>query len=57
VAVFSAVGVLMAAWRFGVTLGFGALVAGALVAAVAESVSPKSLDNLTVPLAVWALYC
>jgi CDP-diglyceride synthetase len=57
VAVFSGVGILLAAWRFGVTVGPGALVAGAIAAALAESVSPRSLDNLTVPLAVWALYC
>ena len=57
VAVFSAVGIAVAAWRFGVALGPGWLLVGALVAAVAESLSPRSLDNLTVPLAVWALCC
>lgn len=56
VAVFSAVGIALAAWRFGVPLEPGWVLAGALVAAVAESLSPRSLDNLTVPLAVWALY-
>ena len=48
---------MLAAWRFGVALGPGPLLAGALVAALAEALSPRSLDNLTVPLAVWALYC
>lgn len=56
VALFAAAGIAVAAWRFGVALGPSWLLAGALLAALAEALSPRSLDNLTVPLAVWALY-
>jgi CDP-diglyceride synthetase len=57
VAFFSAAGIALAGWWFGVALGSGLLLAGVLAAAVAEAVSPRSADNLTVPLAVWAVCC
>jgi dolichol kinase len=55
VAFFSAAGIALAGWRFGAAVGPGLLLAGALAAAVAEAVSPRSADNLAVPLAVWAV--
>jgi len=55
VAFFSAAGIALAGWRFGVAPGPGLLLAGAVAAAAAEAVSPRSADNLTVPLAVWAV--
>jgi len=55
VAFFSAVGIALAGWRFGVAPGRGLLLAGALAAAASEAMSPRSADNLTVPLAVWAV--
>jgi dolichol kinase len=53
VAVFSALGIALAAWRFGVVLGPGALLAGAVAAAAAEALAPLATDNLAVPAAVW----
>jgi phytol kinase len=57
VAFFSAAGIALAGWRFGAAPGPGLLLVGALAAAVAEAVSPRSADNVTVPLAVWAVCC
>jgi phytol kinase len=55
VAVFSTLGVLIAARWFGVPLFWGLAVGAGLVAAVAEAASPRATDNVVVPAAVWAL--
>jgi dolichol kinase len=57
VAFSSAAGIVLAGWRFGVAAGPGLLLVGAVAAATTEAVSPRSADNLAVPLAVWAVCC
>ncbi len=55
VAVFSTLGVLLAARWFSVALPFAvALLAGA-VAALAEAVSPRATDNVVLPLCVFSV--
>ena len=53
VAVFAAVGAVIAGVWFGVPLSWGRVVGAGLAAALAESVAPRATDNLLVPLAVW----
>lgn len=53
VAVFTAIGVLVAAEVFDVELGAWTLLVLALVAAAAEALAPRGTDNIAVPAAVW----
>lgn len=55
VAAMAALAVAIAAAWFGRSPGPGPVAAGALAAALAEGLSPPSADNLTVPLATWAV--
>ncbi len=48
-------GVLVAAWWLGAALPLGWAAAAGVVAAAVEALSPRSLDNLLVPAAVWGL--
>jgi phytol kinase len=55
VALLSAAGIALAAWRFGLPSTPLAVVAGGLAAAAAEALAPRATDNLTVPAAVWLM--
>ncbi len=48
-------GVLLAAWRFGADVSLLAAFGLGLGAALAEALSPRGTDNVTVPAMVWAL--
>jgi dolichol kinase len=53
VAVFSSVGVLLAARWFSVPLGFGVTVLAGLLAALAEALAPRATDNVDLPASVF----
>jgi len=53
VALLSAAGIALAAWRFGLPSTTLAVVAGGLAASAAEALAPRATDNLAVPAAVW----
>jgi dolichol kinase len=55
VALFSALGVALAARWFSVPVGFGRLVLAGLVAAAAEAVSPRATDNVVLPGCVFGV--
>jgi dolichol kinase len=55
VALFSSLGVLLAAYWFAVPVGLGVAALAGLVAALAESVAPRATDNVLLPAAVWAM--
>ena len=54
VALFSTLGVLLAARWFSVSLGPWVAALAGVVAALAEALSPRTTDNLVVPACVWA---
>lgn len=55
VALFSALGVALAARWFSVPVGVGLLVLAGLVAAAAEAVSPRATDNVVLPGCVFGV--
>jgi dolichol kinase len=55
VALFSMLGVLLAAQWFSVPLGFWRAALAGLVAALAEGVSPRATDNLVLPASVFGV--
>lgn len=55
VAVAAALGVLVAAWRFDVTLGAGSVAGLGAVAALGEALAPRGTDNAFVPAVVWSV--
>lgn len=55
VALASMLGVALASWRLGEETGLSKTVGLGVAAALAEALSPRGSDNLTVPAAVWIL--
>ena len=53
VAVFAAVGAVIAGLWFGAPLPVARVLAAGAAAAFAEALAPRATDNLGVPLAVW----
>jgi dolichol kinase len=53
VAVFAAVGTVIASHLFGVPVSLARVLGAGVAAALAEAVAPRATDNLLVPLAVW----
>jgi len=53
VAVFGALGALLAGWLFGAPLPASRVLGAGVAAALAEAIAPRATDNLLVPLAVW----
>jgi phytol kinase len=55
VAVFAAVGTLLAGQLFGMPLSLARVLVAGVAAALAEAVAPRATDNVLVPLAVWVI--
>jgi dolichol kinase len=55
VALFSTLGVLLAARWFAVPAGLGLAALAGLLAALAEAVAPRATDNVVLPASVWGM--